>query len=281
MEVENLERKFEAMGARLKVGKMRPDRLLGSFTWSGSSRFRIDVKSDRKGEFFELMLRPDVEPEFLVLDVKPKDRHLLLMVRDEEKDSRSRVREVHHRYLCGHDERAWFVAAVPGASASSVAQAKEALKPPVVRESQVRHQVKTKDRNRRRNVGFIRQGEWFFVPCPDLKVDERLVLPNEPLRRGRGKPHTAEFLYRLGGTTVYVCRKYPNGLTRGEHTQLIRKEPDKARLSWTTMARNPEAYVKGWIRHPDHKTIVLTFWHRVVPNRESETVSGRNLAFLD
>jgi hypothetical protein len=50
-----------------------------------------------------------------------------------------------------------------------------------------------------------RQGEWFFLPAPDLKVDARLILHNEPLVRGTGgKPHWAEFCYRTGGEAVYV-----------------------------------------------------------------------------
>ncbi len=44
------------------------------------------------------------------------------------------------------------------------------------------------------------------------------------------------------------------------------------------MTRNPELYVRGWVRHPDHKTIILHDWHRVVVNRE---VRGRNVTFLD
>jgi len=40
-------------------------------------------------------------------------------------------------------------------------------------------------------------------------------------------------------------------------------------------------FVKGKIRHSDHKTIVLPFWHQVLPNTESGAQSMRNLAFLD
>jgi len=36
---------------------------------------------------------------------------------------------------------------------------------------------------------------------------------------------------------------------------------------------------RGRIRHPDHATITLPEWHRVVLNTETETV--RNVAFLD
>ena len=35
-----------------------------------------------------------------------------------------------NKFLCGHDERHWFVAAVPGRSVATVRSAMEALKPP-------------------------------------------------------------------------------------------------------------------------------------------------------
>ena len=95
-----------------------------------------------------------------------------------------------HKFLCGHDERHWFVAAVPEAAAvSTVATAMEALKPFDVRRLQDRLAVKPRKRNRRRNEAFVRQGEWFFVPvASSFQPKKSLILTNEPLRRGAGKP---------------------------------------------------------------------------------------------
>ena len=90
------------------------------------------------------------------------------------------------RFLCGHDEREWFVAAVPG-GASSVRQAMDSLQPKDVREALTRHHVSSRKRYARKNRAFRRQGEWFFVPEPSFVVDEKLVLRNEPLRRGSGQ----------------------------------------------------------------------------------------------
>ncbi len=72
---------------------------------------------------------------------------------------------------------------------------------------------KRKKRLHRKTDVFIRQGEWFFIPVADVQVNEKLILTNEPISRGRGKPHMCENLYRDGGTTVYVCGRHPNGLT--------------------------------------------------------------------
>ena len=123
-----------------------------------------------------------------------KERHLLLTVRDGQQFD---------RFLCGHDEREWFVAAVPG-GASSVRQAMDALQPHGVREALARSHVSSRKRYSRKNRAFRRQGEWFFVPEPSFVAAEKLVLRNEPLQRGGGKPHMVEQLYRTGGEEVYV-----------------------------------------------------------------------------
>ena len=78
------------------------------------------------------------------------------------------------------------------------------------------------------------------------------------------------------GTTVHGCLQYPNGLTDREY-----KEPDKKKFNWQTMARDPKAFAKGRISHPDHKTIVLPTWHRIAMNTESRAAAADNVAFLD
>lgn len=256
-------KKFKSMGARVRV---RPAAELRR--WRRPERFSIDVVSDRKGEVFEFVLG-DEPVEFRVVDVRPGDRHLVLRADLEPGDVQ--------KFLCGHDERHWFVAGVD-AGAPNVDRAKESLKPAAVREAQDRCRVKSKDRHRRKNAGFVRQGEWFFVPAPELEPDDWLVLKNEPIRRGRGKPHMVEFLYREGGTTVHVCRQYPNGLTEEEYRKLLIEHPEKKELYWRTMSRDPQAYAKGRVRHPDHKTVVLPSWHRIYTNGE---ISTGTVAFLD
>jgi len=258
-----VEPKFEKMGARIQFNHL-------------TSRFRgldyrLDVSKDKEGEYFNFQIAEDVAVTFEIADLKPKDRHLLLFVRDEAKTIT--------RFLCGHDERHWFVAPVPG-NATSVEQAKESLKPAAVRESQVRKGVSSKEKNKRKNAGFIRQGEWFFVPV-SIQPDSMLVLRNEPLRRGGGTAHIVEELYREGGTTVHVSREFPNGLTDKQYKDLLKKEPEKKNLSWQVMRRNPTAYARGKIRHPDHKTIELNGWHRIHQNTEPDANVGQRLAFLD
>ena len=47
------------------------------------------------------------------------------------------------------------------------------------------------------------------------------------------------------------------------------------------MVRDPELYAKGTVRHPDHVTIYLATWHRVLMNTEQRAQAMRHVAFLD
>jgi hypothetical protein len=261
----NLEIKFARIGARLKFADRpsRGRRLAGALS--------LDVRSDRHGEFFEIVPQP--EAEITVLDVQPADRHLLLLVRDGADKS---------KFLCGHDERHLFVAGIPEAApVGTVRQAKEALKPAEVQETQAGKRLRAKARNRRKNAAYRRQGEWFFLPAPGMVVDPSLILRHEPLRRGGGKPHWAEFCYRTGGETVYVCDRHPNGLTTAQYQATLAGNPKAKGWGWRTMRRNPGVYVKGRIRHADHATVMLHGWHRVLMNTEGQSRAMRNVAFLD
>jgi hypothetical protein len=268
MNTNLLDTKFARIGARLKVAD-RPSRRNRA-----DAVISLDVQADRKGEFFEIVRRPGTDAEVAVLDVQPADRHLLLLVREGQDKS---------KFLCGHDERHWFVAGIPeSAPVGTVRQAKEALKPTEVHAAQARQRLTARARGRRKNAAYVRQGEWFFLPVADMAVNEKLVLRDEPLRRGTGgKPHWAEFCYRTGGEAVHVCPRYPNGVTQAQYEKILAGNPKARGWGWRTMRRNPGVYVKGRIRHPDHATITLHGWHRVVMNTEGQSKAMRNVAFLD
>lgn len=261
-----IQRQFERMGARVKVhGNLRRHVLSG---------VSIDIGDDDRGEFFDIALARQNPGELTILNVEPRLRHLLLMSRQEDGK---------HKFLCGHDERHWFVAAVPERSgASTVSQAFEALRPPLARAELFRKHVRIKNRNRRRNAAFLRQGEWFFVPVAHpVSFSPLIVLHDEPLRRGGGKPHMCEELVRTGGELVYVSRQYPNGLTERQYRRLLERQPELRHLPWTTQRRNPGVFVRGRVRHNDHKTILLEGWHRVEMNTETQAAAMRHVAFID
>lgn len=273
MEKRNLQTKFETIGARVKIQPMENDRWRSSIV-----PLRIDIGHDKRGEFFDLRA-VDLD-DVAVLDIQPKDRHLLLMVR--QPPERPGQPETKDKFLCGHDERHWFVAGVPeNASVSTVITAKEALKPDLVRHIERGKRGKRTKLHRRKTEAFIRQGEWFFIPSPGIHPKPALVLKNEPLRRGRGKPHMCEFLYRTGGTTVYVCPQFPNGLTDAERKGLFRMNPLAKTFRWQVMQREPSVFVLGRVSHADHATITLREWHRVAVNTENQSRAMTFVAFLD
>ncbi|MCA9069882.1 MAG: hypothetical protein KDA84_13205 [Planctomycetaceae bacterium] len=274
MDTHSLKTKFEQLGARAKVRPLVRNR------WQRqvSGPIVIDIGNDRRGEFFDIQARDNADVS--VLDLQPKDRHLLLMVR--QVPDRAGLPDIKDKFLCGHDERHWFVAGVPeNASVSTVITAKEALKPELVRDLERGKKGKRKKRHRRKTDTFIRQGEWFFIPAPGIAPDEKLVLRNEPLRRGGGKPHLCSSLYRMGGTTVYVCRQSPNGLTQQEFDALVKENPQASKWNWRVMQREPTVFVRGTVSHADHATILLGGWHRVAMNTENQSRAMSSVAFLD
>lgn len=259
MSTEMVMRRFAVIGARVKV------------SGDGHRVPRIDVRSDRRGEFFEVRFAGRGNAVQLELvDVAPAERHLLLLARDGKEKS---------KFLCGHDERHWFVAAVPEnvRGVSDVQAAKAALRPELVREAIER--MRPKDAFRPRNPAYVRQGEWFFVPAPEVDPPVTLVRFDEPLSRGRGRLHVMQFAYRRGGQVVWVSRGYPRGISDVEYRRLTHDE--RQRGNWSQMVRDPEVFAKGAIRHPDHATVVLRGWHRVVMNTEQAARAMRHVAFLD
>src|SRR6187401_2319212 len=95
MDTELLRTKFERMGARIQITHVAGRNQRGG---------GIDIRADNSGEYFDIGLPADDNVEYDVVDLQPAMRHLLLLAR------RATGKE---KYLCGHDERRWFVCAVP------------------------------------------------------------------------------------------------------------------------------------------------------------------------
>lgn len=263
MNAEHIGRAFAEIGARFQMTEAN--------VWNGYS---LDIGHDRKGQFFKLQVAPQREAVEVELLQKVKaERHLLLLIRLAEGT-------VKHRFLCGHDEREWFVAAVPGA-VSNVAAAREELKPWEIRRQQVAERLNARQRKSRHNRVYRRQGEWFFVPVPHLVVAEAEIHRREPIYRGSGKSHWVEELYRWGGHRVYVHPVTGSVYTDTELKHYLAANPNLPRESFKQRVLNAIVYARGRITHPDHRTLVLHGWHQVLMNRENESAARRNLAFLD
>jgi hypothetical protein len=226
-------------------------------------RRRITVR-DRT---FELSLSPNTLA--VVSDCRPDDRHLVLNLQNPGGKP--------ERFLCGFDERQWFVAAVTG---TTVAAAKDSLMPRAVREVAERAGLRHADLHRRHTSAFIRQGEWFFVRA-GIDVDPLRIHRREPLvRPGGGKPHVVDELVRGTGEMVWHhARHAPNGITDAQRAALpsdIRRESGWNRRM--RVLREGSVLARGAVRHPDHATVYLAGWHRVYINSE---VRPASLGFLD
>jgi hypothetical protein len=275
----DLDRYFSRIGARVRVLQdvLVTRRPSTARTRTEPPRIVLDIRRDNYGEYFEIQTAPGAQ-EIVVLNVQPREKHLLLLSRQFGEQGQLLAKQ---KFLCGHDEKHWFVAAIPEKEpVSTVDSAKIALKPEEIRAREEALGVSRKESFRRRNAAFIRQGEWFFIPYGNIETDPLRLLRNEPLSRGNGgKPHWAEECYRMGGETVYVSAKYPAGLPAAEYLRL----PERQRRNggFRTMKRDATVYVRGEITHPDHKTVVLKGWHRVLMNTENRSIAMRFVAFLD
>jgi hypothetical protein len=260
MDTEQIDNLFRKIGTRIRVR----DRLHSPTGRRFRARpFSIDIVTDKRGhEYFSLERRLPIKVE--ILDVRPDQRHLLMLVKSGD---------LTRKFLCGHDERHYFATGVDE-HARSVTDAMVKLQPDPVRKAA--EMLPRDARFSRANRAYKRQGEWFFVPAAK-KLDKRVALRNEPIRRGRSKPHMCQYLVRSGGVNVMFHVQYaPNGIAEADYHKL--NENRRKASGWEHRVRDPEVYVKGAISHPDHSTLMLRGWHRVYVNAE---VLSEELAFLD
>jgi len=156
------------------------------------------------------------------------------------------TRSTPQHYLCGQDESHLFIAQL-AQRASSIARAHALLAPRV-----------PWDYAKQR---WVRQGEWFFfaaTPSDRAEIERRGVLGYglrtnvgiaEAARLLRpGRPHVVSELRLLKGSAVQPGRRI---------------------------------FVRGEVRHPDHRTLVLHDWHRVLPNGELTTRRTRGVLWVD
>ena len=147
---------------------------------------------------------------------------------------------------------------------------------------QLRTRVPWAYRNRRKNAGFVRQGEWFFTPAdsvPHLKgltikyraalplldpagsahiCDELLFLPPSARERTTVEraPATFELLDSLQRSNATFGDSDENILAAFDDRRSV------VRVYRTVRQHQPERLlVRGCVRHRDHKKLILSDWH--------------------
>ncbi len=250
MDNEFLERHFDECRLPVEFVDSDPRR---RNRWSPALRrvadeyFFIDVVTRRQREQ-RFRIFADDHATLQLLDKRPATRHLLLQVRSQPFE-----RKVVDTYLLGHDERQLFV--LHSDSVTSIREAIEALKPPVVRWAE------------RRGRKVIRQGDWFFIPAPT----NFRVLPNMILHQNE----------RIGGPNAFRWR-IRVGHPHIAEEQVLVFDTIRRRVGsdWVpTPNQLVDIFVRGKIRHEEHATIELRSWHRAVQNTPADTPA--TLGYLD
>jgi hypothetical protein len=215
MNTQPIESGFAQMGARVKVREVPSRWTQGDRSWISPQDYSLDIRRDGKGEFFELRVPTHLSDalDVTLMQREPKQRHLLLFVRKPGDKPQL------DRFLCGHDEREWFVAAVPG-GASSVRQAMDALQPAPVRQALVSHKVSTNKRYSRKNRAFRRgaNGSLFGRDGGGSQagaVQRRFAV---------GRKRRIRAVFRTGGETVHVL-KTPKRSSR-RNTTVAQADPN-------------------------------------------------------
>jgi len=150
-------------------------------------------------------------------------------------------------YLMGVDERQLFIAQLTG-HATTVKQAHSLLGSSVQFFG-----------SKRKGSSLDRQGEWFFLETSKgdreairnaIKANTAVVHKKTAIgshaNRAGGNPHTVDELIKLPGEAL-------------EHGWPVRGE---------------RVFIRGKVRHVDHKTVRFSHWREVVANNEGATASA-------
>jgi hypothetical protein len=263
--LQQVESGFARIGAEINIQVFQRQTIPGH----RRAPLSIDVSRTSRGEVFTIETADNVHLD--VIDLRRREHHLLLRASNLVGED---------RFLCGHDEQHWFVAALPARPlARNIEEAKQALKPKLVLAKERR---RYRGKHARRSDVFLRQGEWFFIPWPHVGVQQEQIERGGSLKRAAGsKPHHCELLYR-DGAREYECGRYPKlAFFEEEYLKILRTRRKAKQWNWRLLPYRGSTYVKGWVTHPDHSPLYLDIWHRVEMNSESNRLTMSNLVYLD
>ncbi len=231
---EFLKRKFEEAGLDIAITD-RP-----SFA-HGANIFALNVnKKNVKGRSKEYFALNPGDAEVKVLDVEPDHRQLVLMVHEPERrfstsEWNAKARKfgsVFHVTQAG-----WFKYLV-GMDERSYFMTQLPSRVKVTTVEDAHEALKSPDvrsietKKGAKNAKVVRQGEWFFVKATDEEVEE---IEKRPVLRKEG----------IGG----------------------RAHAGKPHVA-DEIVNMANVFVRGRVRHPDHRTVYFSVWHRVFLNAE-------------
>jgi hypothetical protein len=234
--------------SRLPAGRRQDERFR---LWLGATGNRVEVEGVER-ELSQLVLMIHEPRRRFEVAIGPF-ANVPVGARVVRKEGRRRwveqwTSEAKRHFLCGKDEQHLFVAQLPK-RVSTVRQAREALRNPHLDSVERGSPFRT-----------VRQGEWFFValtPAEEASVTAR-VGARAVVRRHAGLAQVAR-LGRRGRPHI------------AEETVAL---PDE-------LGRELRVYVRGSVRHPDHRTVYFHAWRRVFANTEVQATAAQGVLWVD
>ena len=161
-------------------------------------------------------------------------------------------------FLMGFDERQLFIAECPH-PVTTVREADESLKsgPVILAEGK---------------VNCTRQGEWFFL---ETTREERKRLDE---RSRKGLTFKKVDIESRRATTPKKQVGTGNPHVVDEYTEL---PAPKLSHGFSVRQSGVERYIRGKVRHVDHKTVTFKHWRRVIRNAEGNNGRMAGVAWID
>ena len=284
---EGLVRQFQKAGLKVELAD-KP--MVGSITADGRNAFQLDISRPKTKEgpreVFRVWAGHD-ENLLQILGVNSDLQQAVLMVKEPKREleipipgwqvkrfqalnptvkvferngqffHKQTTPDTKRHYLLGMDERHYFACQLPK-PATTVSDAHRVLKSDTVKETE-------------RKAKVARQGEWFFIkPTPEQKEDlEAALKANRAVVHRKvgignhmgftlGRPHTADQLavvaVRSAGTEKVETRRA--------------MDPDKVLRVEERHRMVRTVFIRGKVKHVEHKTVEFADWMLVARNTE-------------
>ncbi len=292
---QNIIKQFNKSGLDLII-RDKPFRLFGNNTRIFQMDVLRKVEGTRRTEWFEMFLgEGDVNVQ--IIDTDKTKCQVLLLVQEPERTFEITERKIHwgkkpaerrielkeagdkfredksnfyiqqktqsdkRHFLMGIDERQLFVAQLTR-GVTNITDARRSLGSTVQF-----HEGK-------RKMTPNRQGEWFFIKATNQqKRDIKLLLSKHRIwiinkenigkyaGRPSGNPHIAD--------EIVVIPTSRGLVEQCKQSKYMRKHRPIVQGDYPI--RSQEVFVRGKIRHIDHKTIKYSHWYQVILNNENQT----------
>lgn len=261
-----LEKSFSKIGAKLEVISSR---------WNqGKTGFQFYRKNNTKDTFVLILKEDNQLVDVKVIDINVRIKHLVIMFNSYSKTLKQKIKV---KYLCGLNEKQYFAAPIlSGNFGPGVEGAMHSLRPKNITKNL---NMKRENRTNSRMTGeYIRQGEFFFVPYPEFSPLDGIYHKNHSLVSPKSNKHICEELVRVGQKTMYDAGT-SKMLTAEEFAALPPEQ--KKYPNYKREVRIPgRIFVRGYVRHEEHRTIYLQDWHEVFRNTSNEAFHYPNNSWM-